>query len=823
MLGADNPKRIITCFPPHLALAFLSLLSMAFAGCAFHFNSPTNAQAINTDVNSFNAFTGTNSGLLPKVQDNINAQLSLIQTVDTSSEKLNEVGFGTAQAYQSWISIRAQMWKDFGILTNTADYDKANDLNDLKGIEADLTARDNETKAKIDLRIKKVQAIAKLLQTLANGQAALAKLAAAQASTNLTALTNLQAKLQTSATGTNAAPTTNAVPGTNVAAVTNAGAVTNKSTEVQSTKPATAKVQMMFANEFLQTVNQTNGVVSTNYQEAVNQLQLIQSDIISAGEQMAADKSIKTNATALEKIILQQAKDSKDPASVYALVAVIGSGLSSQDMALLDNFITNLQARIVETYTNLPTSGTASLETTNASSTSSNIRISSQFELRTHLLGKLRFFAENGTNSSPTETSSTTNYLNAFTNSFPIAYQLILAITNDYTQSTNFRNWFARSLLQQTNVEARQENSAVTNAQNLLLSAFTNVENTLPTIASDLPTISSALSDAAQSFQVNLGGFQDILQNTNLMTTIANGLKNGVNTTNVLSLLLGSANLDPKVASALTQDAGLIDAWGQVAKSIQADQLAATARLLNFFYKIQEAQTSLYQENARHYNAINAIGAKELTRWAWIRDLYQTNSELNEAVLDPTNVQSSAASPLFMDTDSINAFQDYYTNSVAPVPPIFAERGYTNTIWQNQRIFPPVMPTDKVLPSIRLLAENANSYQASSPSIYDPTGQYTQASLNRLDEAIELILNYDFIINYNRQQADTLHRILIGEIDTHSVNVDTIAMSTYEANIALQLGNSQAFHNGGLTQSEMQLAIQTLIQTGLLSYIGAKQ
>jgi len=732
-------------------LAFIFLCGCTVPDRVNHRNSSANANSIDTDAAAFKSFTSTNSGLQSKIQANTTAQMVLMQQVDDAHEKLRETYFGYSMDDKTWLNMVAGMWKDFGLATNIDinRFEVAKTPADLKNLEPDISNMNILVTNQIVMRIRKIQAIGKVLQALSEGQAALAKQAANQAATNLATLTNL---------------------------LVNASQLSN-----------------------------TNKNTSTNNSSIANMLLLLQSEVIGAGRQWSQNEEVKSNATALQKLILAQAENSRDPASAYALVAIIGTGLGSNDMVSLDNFITNLQARIIS---DLPTNNISP----HAGASNSSVVMEDSMDFKSHLVMALTTTTppRSGApieSASPTTSSSADNYEQAFSNSWNSAYQLVLSLKNDNAI-------YQKSLL----VARLSINTKTANA---------NAENSLSTIAKNIPLAAESIASSANDLQVSLNNFGNILQDTNAIAEFT-GLfsSNGGDSSQLLPLLLNAASMNPNVNQflnqGLLQNTNLVNQWMQIGKDIQGESLAAGARLMQFFYDLSQLQTSLYKENARHYAALGGIGTKEIQRWDWIGDVYDKIALLYHVNWTNQMIGDNAYNNcLFMDSPAINSFQDYYMSDVTNVQPSAFERGYTN-VWKGVRILPTVLPTDQIIPSIRILAENAYEHQTASPSTYDPIGLYAQISHSRLNQAIELILRSDFIINYNKQQADVLHRLLLGEIKDHANIVDSIILSTYEANIQLQIGDSKAFHDTGITDADLQMALQT-IQAGFIGLIYSKQ
>jgi hypothetical protein len=749
-------------------VCLFTLTLVVVSGCRIpdrisHFNNPENAASIDSDTLAFRSFTGTNGGLQSKIQGNNTAQLMLMQQVDDAHEKLRETSFVKNRGDKSWLSLKAEMWKAFGLAANIDinTFEQAKTASDLIQFEPDVASMDVLVTNQIAARMRKIQAIGKVLQALAEGQAALAKQAAKQASNNFVSLTNLLQKAQQLSSGTNTPP------------------------------PIVA------------------GETSTNNYSIANMLLLLQSEVIAAGKQWSQNDSIKTNATSLQKLILQQAENSRDPASAYALVAIIGTGLGSNDMASLDNFLTNLQAKIVS---DLPTNKVDRVVAAVPHNPSGDSMDAIKQELVSMLTQPLNATTSN---SSPPPVanpqSSPTYYEDAFNNSWSSAYQLVLSLTNHLTSSPG-------SLFKKSSIAKLSPSTINANASQ---------NNSLLAIAGAIPAAAESISSAAQSLQFSLGGFQNILQDTNAIRQFTSLFSSGSsNYSQVLPLLLNTSSLDPRVGAFLNQsilqNTNLVNQWVKIGKDIQSQSLAAGARVMQYFYDLSKTQTSLYEENARHYTVLGGIGTKEIQRWDWIGDVYQRIKYIyqvnwtNQITGDVTD-----ANYLFMDSPAISLFQDYYVNNATNLQPSAVNRGYTN-VWNGVRILPAVLPTDRIIPSIRILSENAYEHQTASPSRYDPIGLYAQISVYRLKQAIELVLSSDFLINYNKEQASVLDRLLLGEIKDHSSIVDSIVLATYEADIRLQLGDSQAFHDTGITDADLQLVFQTL-QAGFVGWIATKQ
>jgi hypothetical protein len=253
---------------------------------------------------------------------------------------------------------------------------------------------------------------------------------------------------------------------------------------------------------------------------------------------------------------------------------------------------------------------------------------------------------------------------------------------------------------------------------------------------------------------------------------------------------------------------------------INSEKAAATSRLLSYFAQLAQTQASLYEENARHYTVLGAIAAREIQRWAWIEDVYNRNARLympftgqDWTPVFQDNWPLPRTNVLFLSSTTIKAFPSFYNVD-------FHGTTLTNAP-TNALDLPDIQENDRILPSLQLLAEAAKNLQKGSPGSMDPLGLRHELAQARLNQGIEVLLDSDFLINYNIRQADSLNVMLVNEMKEHSVTLDGLELQPAEANIRLQLADSVAFHSTGITDADIQWIVSTL-GAGPVGYIAAK-
>lgn len=755
----------------------LSCVLLAFAGCTLpprlnHMYSSGNATKASGASTSFDGVASTNSGITAKMIATIGSDGTLMQTTDTLRERLRETSFGDRVENKTWISLRAEMWKDFGLIdTNQQQqFDSLTYPTDFKSLEALAEATEKQVPVHISQRTNKVETIAKILEVLAEGQAALVKNAADQAST---ALTNLQTL-------------------TNKTSLT----VSNLST------------------------------LKTNHVTVADMLQFLQTALITAGSQTATNEMIQTNATALQKLILSQAESSRDPASAYALVALVGSGLGTNDLLLLDTYLANLQLVLsneLQTVKPPPkkmaAGGAKAGPETEEAPTNAVKRFIVYSYAKPELPAGLKGGGPGASAASLVNLVSLgrrdllPTYEDKFTKSYSQTFKLLASLPGSAVAKSDAAQKLGLPPLGGGTLPERPSDVS------------------LQTILTNLPAAVNDLISAAKDLQINVSSIQDLLNNTNAVNLFTSAIRQisggNLDGTNVINTIMNAALLDPTVAKFFNQNlpTNVVDALSGIAKDITSQENAAGARLLSFFIQLSQTQTSIYQENARHYTVLGAISTREVQRWSWIGEVYERNSELSSNMTDAswasalTNISSRPPPVLFLETNVVESFADLYNGRAGQLGQ--TNRGYTN-YWSPSTTFPAVHVTDRALPSLQLLAETAKKLQQGPPSQMDPIGLRNEIAQARLNQGIEILLNSDFILNYNVRQADSLNRMLVAEMKQHSVTLDGLELQPEEANIRLQLGNSVAFHSTGITDADIQ-SLVTALQTGALGYISAKQ
>jgi hypothetical protein len=147
--------------------------------------------------------------------------------------------------------------------------------------------------------------------------------------------------------------------------------------------------------------------------------------------------------------------------------------------------------------------------------------------------------------------------------------------------------------------------------------------------------------------------------------------------------------------------------------------------------------------------------------------------------------------------------------------------GWTTKTMPKEGAHPVITDSDRILPSVRKLAETARTWQKASPSLSDPRGVDTNLSNQRLWVAVKTVDAHLLILSVNQRLAFDNRIRLSHEITEHELHLDGVAARAEEAGLTLALADTAAFHGSGITQADLQ-AFFGVIQSALLAYIGGK-
>jgi hypothetical protein len=228
------------------------------------------------------------------------------------------------------------------------------------------------------------------------------------------------------------------------------------------------------------------------------------------------------------------------------------------------------------------------------------------------------------------------------------------------------------------------------------------------------------------------------------------------------------------------------DHLASILSDIKQGQLEAKRRIAEYLLDLHRVQLDLHGENARHYAALLSIGRSELKRWILLRD---EGAEF-AALLNPKSI-------LFDDPTAWN-------NGVTG-PKTHAE----------------VEQSDQVLTTLRGLSATAHAWQTGDPR--DDKGakvggeemSHAELSNNRLRRAVGSVNQYLLLTSLNLRYAEENGVRLRTEVAEHDLQLDHVVSRATEAGIRYSLRELVAFHTSGITEDDLR-AVIGFIHNGLL-------
>ncbi len=360
----------------------------------------------------------------------------------------------------------------------------------------------------------------------------------------------------------------------------------------------------------------------------------------------------------------------------------------------------------------------------------------------------------------------------------------------------------------------------------LMKEEFQNPVNSLTNIVTTLPQKTQQIATNVDSLDANLKGFKNLLLDTNIVNAFTKSQDPLQASMFLLTNAAGLSGFNKILTQQNVISTNDLKQIGVILRDIASEQNAAAQRLLSFFADLSTIQLNLYQENLRHYDALQFVARKELKRWDTLKRLSRRYSAIfvdPAQQVAPDRLLSVLSTNLFFFTSQdANAWKQYYHSRYDPELKLINRLPFEPDFHTSSYSPPTITPDSQILTSIRLLAENARSWQKASPSQYDPVGFFVRVSGARSWEAIRLIQGYYLMLALNEQYATANSLFLRKEIQEHDIFLDGILYRAQEADIRLRLGDQLAFHSSGITDADIQ-AVVGIIQTGLLAWIGAKQ
>lgn len=234
-------------------------------------------------------------------------------------------------------------------------------------------------------------------------------------------------------------------------------------------------------------------------------------------------------------------------------------------------------------------------------------------------------------------------------------------------------------------------------------------------------------------------------------------------------------------------------ALSDLAKDLANEGKQAAQRAVDLLVRLQALHQQLAEENVRHYLALSVIVGNEVERW-------DTLSALHAELERSYQSESDDDAQLFASAESLAEWNAGISDAGAKHPAITPR---TDVVW-----------------SLRLLAATADHHQKSAPAD-DAANEHTWRSAERLSRAVSILQRYQLMTTVNRRYATRNSIALIGELQEHEIRVREVVVSGVEAEISFGLSELVAFHQGGITQADLQLVIG-LTQDALLGWIGGK-
>jgi hypothetical protein len=260
-----------------------------------------------------------------------------------------------------------------------------------------------------------------------------------------------------------------------------------------------------------------------------------------------------------------------------------------------------------------------------------------------------------------------------------------------------------------------------------------------------------------------------------------------------------------KNGASLLKDSGLttqdLQFIGGVVKQIAQTQADAKQRVQAFLQELLQVEADLNAENLRHTQAVMTIANLELKRWFTLGML---NFEYEEVFgpQPPIMTGEPGTYPLF-DPDDQDA------PSWSPLPKTLKSGPYAH---------PRIRPTDQVYTSVIQLFQTARAWHdaplSPPPAAAGEQGLPFTTQLNisdrRLYLAIRTVQGHLLMdqLNFKASEDNTIR--LTGELALHDNQLDDFHARVEESGLHLTLGSVKAFHDSGVTDGDVQSALQAI-------------
>jgi hypothetical protein len=304
-----------------------------------------------------------------------------------------------------------------------------------------------------------------------------------------------------------------------------------------------------------------------------------------------------------------------------------------------------------------------------------------------------------------------------------------------------------------------------------------------------------------------------------------------------------------------TEFAAAMDQVGKMVNEGLQQVLDARVRIRQFMNDLAVIQVDLASENVRHTTQMLTLADLELKRWkllgqlldqysvtydpdVWLHDPSAGPSEIGNIKEDWTSAATPQSDPrkgtspldqtwrirLFSSDDIKDGrlvATNFYTalrNALDPSKkddPAIDDWAPPNV--PPARLPPLVKRDDRVLISIRKLADVAREFHSANQSDADPLGWNLTRANVRLQKAVALVDGSILLLSINEHLARENGVRVRKETSLHSVRLDSFERRTYEAGYRLTLGDLKAFHATGITDADLKA-----IESAALVFLGIR-
>jgi hypothetical protein len=284
-----------------------------------HLHNDTNQKLAEDSLDGFGKFTSQQGGLAATLEKNLQARRELETTVANARAALDDLQRAFTTTDVTWTQLRIQVFRNLGLPDDTYQSN-------------DTTRGDLELSRRIGVRQALVGAIGKNLELLGRVQQALLEQARADAARAKKDLDDAQNDLAKKAGPVGDVPT--AEPTAAADDATNGDAATTGGTS----KTDKQKADERKARDVLR---------CKRVKWALSVIDAFRD----AGEKLRDNQVLRGTANTLQLRLLDEIRASRDPAEAYAVVALVGTGLSENDFLVLTKYLDELEQHLAKVET----------------------------------------------------------------------------------------------------------------------------------------------------------------------------------------------------------------------------------------------------------------------------------------------------------------------------------------------------------------------------------------------------------------------------------------------------------------------------------------